>query len=64
MWILILTMTTISTGGGVSIEHIPGFASKEACVVAGNAWLDSMQNRNFIRITSLCVHSGYTNNSK
>jgi hypothetical protein len=36
-WILILTITAYHSG--VSIESVPGFATKELCLEAGNFWL-------------------------
>lgn len=38
-WILILTLSTASFGS--AIEHIPGFTSKQECLVAGDEWLKS-----------------------
>lgn len=43
MYVLILTLFGISASAGPHVEHISGFTSNEACLVAGNAWLKQVR---------------------
>ena len=38
-WILILTLIGDHYNAGHSVTSVPGFASREACIKAGNLWL-------------------------
>lgn len=61
---LILTMSLYFSGykvGGTSssIEHIPGFASEQQCLVAGNAWLKQVRESGSRGIhRAICVAQG------
>jgi len=55
----ILILTTFNYYG-VAVEHVPGFATREACLAAANEWLQ--QSRKVVRsnvsdFRALCARS-------
>lgn len=42
-WVLILSLVSLHSNGGSSLQTVEGFDSKEDCMAAGNAWLTQMR---------------------
>lgn len=41
-WVLILTVIIRDNRGGNAITSVPGFTSRETCLVAAKVWLDDV----------------------
>lgn len=56
MWILILVLVAPSASGGSSIASVPGFATEQSCVSAGDFWTDRMNAVNtWSKAKAFCV---------
>lgn len=53
-WTLILTLTGYSAQSGHTMDHIDGFKTEHACLIAGTTWLQSTKN-NYGNKFALCV---------
>lgn len=55
-YVLILTMSKFWNDGGLAITSVPGFATKQECLNAGNAWLQNASKAHANTWTSaVCV---------
>lgn len=57
-WVLILSLFSTYSDGGKSIDHVAGFENKEACVMAGQAWVKTIRENvrsSDSRALALCV---------
>lgn len=59
-WVLVLTMWATDYKGAKAIHSIEGFASKESCLAAGTAWLQSAPKDAYRagEQTALCFQKG------
>lgn len=58
MWILILSM--FYAGESVHVDHVPGFTSQSACMVAANAYVRQINDPDWRmrHALALCVSTG------
>lgn len=58
-WVLILTLVFDGyKAGGASLQTIEGFPSREACLAAGTAWLNSSPKARQVDKGAVCVPKG------
>lgn len=64
MFTLILTFTFIVSGpkGAVAVDHVPGFSTKESCIIAANDWLKQAREvQGYGAVRALCVYTPSAN---
>lgn len=59
MWILILTIAGYSSQSGQAVNSVPGFVSRDVCMVAATAWVAEYRTtKSSGTPRALCVDSG------
>ncbi len=59
MWILILTIAGYSSQSGHAVNAVPGFVSRDACMMAATSWVSEYRTTNSSGAPrALCVDSG------
>lgn len=60
MYTLILTIVVFSSQAGAAVESVPGFTSSQACLAAGNAWVQQAHEvkDRYGAFRALCVKVG------